>query len=145
MYSCRGYLVFSIRDSTFIGSGLKRPPEDKPTPAWRTIPWYVEADMRIGPEMHLWRRGNGILDDYPRMIFPGLIVNWQSLPVEWYNRGIAIHWTILAAITGARPIIAAIRKRRRPAAGLCANCGYDLRATPNRCPECGQIPTSIPS
>ena len=54
----------------------------------------------------------------------------------------APHWA-LALVTAALPMIKlrtwARRRRRarRCAADLCPTCGYDLRATPDRCPECG--------
>jgi len=49
--------------------------------------------------------------------------------------------TTLLAIPYAMATRRAFRRWEAFASGRCPVCGYDLRATPDRCPECGTMPT----
>lgn len=75
-------------------------------------------------------------------------------PVRWYSQSRSMprdgddfryirfgvsHW-LLAIVFLVLPILSLNRfrkARRTRGLGRCRRCGYDLRATPERCPECG--------
>jgi D-arabinan exo alpha-(1,3)/(1,5)-arabinofuranosidase (non-reducing end) len=107
------------------------------TPAPRLVfsPWriYSEGEALMGggyvPEPSTGR--TIAMGELTRAV---AIAHWPialvfSLPLAWWSRGLR------------RRIVSS----RRPLAGLCAGCGYDLRGTPDRCPECGQPTATTPS
>jgi hypothetical protein len=66
--------------------------------------------------------------------------------IGWYVDGYpswaslsAPHWVValVLAVPSALWSVGLLSRIRRRTRGLCASCGYDLRASPERCPECG--------
>lgn len=55
-------------------------------------------------------------------------------------------WFLVMLAAGAVTawVVPSLRRCWRRFAGCCVKCGYDLRATPSRCPECGTDPQQSP-
>jgi hypothetical protein len=116
----------------------------------RIFLWQYHMDLPQGPTYTAWRHVV-----IPRRGLFGYSLNWlgfeqggagsgsRSGQWKWYFRlGIA-GWPIVLT-TAVMPVVWMWRSvRRRPRRGYCCRCGYDLRATPGRCPECGRVATKI--
>jgi hypothetical protein len=95
-----------------------------------------------GPAIH-WGRPVRFYDDRlpPSSFFFGRVIHRNG------ERGtlVALPMWFVATVLSVAPAVAFqqhARRRaraRRSSAGRCASCGYDLRATPDRCPECGAV------
>ncbi|HZL37561.1 MAG TPA: hypothetical protein VFC78_19740 [Tepidisphaeraceae bacterium] len=117
---------------------------------WFVMMWSVNGGLP---------RGIQIIHEPP-------IFDYQNYPFTWEYAGITMqrfrgmlapsatpsHFTSTAysvpywevsLLLLILPTTAALRRmlrQRAVIAGQCAHCGYDLRATPDRCPECGTAP-----
>jgi hypothetical protein len=109
--------------------------------------WYTDIyatksiTLRLaGGRPTFWfSRGGFRLGIWPTRAWPG-----------YSSSGIQIatpHWAIaalLAILPAGRAISIYRKKQQLKLAGRCRHCGYDLRASPECCPECGTpVPTPI--
>jgi hypothetical protein len=97
-----------------------------------------------------WKPDNPIAD------FPTMQSWWEAniVYVRWFSnfrdgllpaaRGgvvVVVRYWVLCLIFSIWPAVVGVRwwKRKRKRPGMCRKCGYDLRASPERCPECGEV------
>ena len=81
-------------------------------------------------------------DALNRLGFAAWETGWSSSFADSSDRvWAAPAWllTVILAVLPAAWGLGAYRRRRRKRMGLCSVCGYDLRASPDRCPECGTV------
>jgi hypothetical protein len=85
----------------------------------------VDVHRRYGPFEVQWRHPTPVLDGR-----------------EWSYGLVVPLWAIVIAclpLPAVRLMCWRRRGRTRRRLGSCSRCGYDLRATPGRCPECGTV------
>jgi hypothetical protein len=67
-------------------------------------------------------------------------LDWRWRTTQFAVRTFAAGLAGLVIASSVELLLAWRKRRRALRQGMCTQCGYDLRATPDRCPECGAIP-----
>jgi hypothetical protein len=135
-YSSRSFYIYQARQTLALKLSVRVAPDDQ-VPDARLSGWRDS-----GPPDDLDAHFAGL----PRHAADTGILGFRFLAYDEDAYGLSRGYELwlptiaLAALPAAVPALwLRARRRRRP--GLCPNCSYDLRATPDRCPECGTAVT----
>jgi hypothetical protein len=127
----RGWEVGTARGRVFI-SVLRYTPGEEPL-----TPGYYGLIYRAGSPRWMW------VPEITSTGFGAVGFHWEHRTMPKVGReahSLAVPYWFLLLVSLALPIHW-WRRRRRPLPGHCRVCGYDLRASPQRCPECGAAAT----
>ena len=123
--SAKGKLLLYYHRSAFIGwDGVRRMNEGR---VWN-YEAYDPDIISISSEMKIPESAHS---------FAGF--RWGVHQPNSYARALMLPWWAMVFPGLTLPAVGAVRKRRATRNNLCTSCGYDLRATPDRCPECGGV------
>jgi hypothetical protein len=110
---------------------------------------WIDGYLFVNAGKMVWHERPGF---HPVLEFDGLVARAsmgggskftpRTYPQLLFSCSVPLWWVF--ALSAVIFVICVVVRKRNSASmnGYCKECGYDLRATPNRCPECGTIPQS---
>ncbi|MDB5297491.1 MAG: hypothetical protein JWO31_3474 [Phycisphaerales bacterium] len=139
--------AWQVRASSFVGlASIEIVQADSADP--ERPGWDVLADFNDDPGLathvasYFRRNGWGLGFD---VAVPGPVLSSAGLPGSYWLQAPLWFLAAMAALAPAGWFAGRWRVSRRKRIGRCHVCGYDLRATPGRCPECGATPEPNPA